>query len=96
MAQVFIYCFEPLLKFDSRLLRTAKWRQGPASPAQKIFVGKRWGHVNKSLKDFQDPSDVDSFPERLRNLTKGEAAYIITRLKHGAQVCTFCILARLQ
>ena len=48
------------------------------------------------MKDFQDPSDVESFPERLKNLTKGEAAYIITRLKHGAQVCTFRILARLQ
>jgi len=67
------------------LLRTASWRQGPASPAQKLFVAKRWGYVNKSAQDSQDPADEDSFPERLKNLTKGEAAHIITRLRHGAQ-----------
>jgi hypothetical protein len=60
-----------------------------------LFVAKRWGHVNKSVQDFHDPSGVDSFPERLKNLTKGEAAYIITRLKHGAQVCRILITARL-
>jgi len=67
------------------LLRTASWRQGPASPAQKLFVAKRWGYVNKSAQHSQDPADEDSFPERLKNLTKGEAAHIITRLRHGAQ-----------
>ncbi|KAI0281581.1 P-loop containing nucleoside triphosphate hydrolase protein [Russula aff. rugulosa BPL654] len=66
------------------LLHTARWRQGPASPAQKSFVAKRWGNVNK-LQDSQDPSNVDSFPEKLKKMTKGDAAYIITRLKHGAQ-----------
>jgi hypothetical protein len=58
-------------------------------------VAKRWGYVNKSVQDFQDTSDVDPFPERLKNLTKGEAAHIITRLKHGAQVCRILITARL-
>jgi len=67
------------------LWRTAKWRQGPASPAQKLFVAKRWGYINKSVQDFQDPSNVDSIPEKLKNITKGDAAYIITRLRHGAQ-----------
>jgi hypothetical protein len=65
-----------------------------ASPAQKLFVAKRWGYVHKSVKDFQEVADVDEFPERLKNLTKGDAAYIITRLKHGAQVRRFRITAR--
>jgi ATP-dependent helicase IRC3 len=51
-----------------------------------LFVAKRWGYANKSVQDFWDPSDDDSFPERLKTLTKGEAAYIITRLRHGALV----------
>lgn len=67
------------------LSRTARWRQGPASPAQKLLVAKRWGYAKKSVQDFQDISDADSLPERLKNMTKGDAAYIITRLKHGAQ-----------
>jgi ATP-dependent helicase IRC3 len=81
------YASEKVLRgpLSYALLRTAKWRRGPASPAQKLFVAKRWGYVNKSVQDFQDTSDVDPFPERLKNLTKGEAAHIITRLKHGAQ-----------
>jgi len=37
------------------------------------------------VQDFQDPSNVDSIPEKLKNITKGDAAYIITRLRHGAQ-----------
>ncbi|KAF8272905.1 P-loop containing nucleoside triphosphate hydrolase protein [Lactarius quietus] len=67
------------------LWRTAKWRQGPATPAQKLFVAKRWGYIHKSVEDFREQSDGDVFPERLKLLTKGEAAHIITRLKHGAQ-----------
>lgn len=79
------YVSENVLKGWSSLAlsRTAKWRQGPASPAQKLVVAKRWGYVNKSVQD--DPSNADSFPERLKNITKGDAAYIITRLRHGAQ-----------
>lgn len=67
------------------LWRMAKWRQGPATAAQKLFVAKKWGYVHKSVQDFREHSDGDVFPERLKNLTKGEAAHIITRLKHGAQ-----------
>lgn len=33
--------------------------------------------------------DRASVAEATENLTKGEAANIITRLKHGAQVCHF-------
>jgi len=76
------YASEKVLKgpISQALLRTAKWRQAPATTSQILFVAKRWRVLNKS-----DPSDGDSFPERLKNLTKGEAAYIITRLRHGAQ-----------
>jgi hypothetical protein len=70
----------------------------PATPSQKLFVAKRWGnlnkYLNKAVQDFRDPSNGDLFPERLKNLTKGEAAYIITRLRHGGQVCGFCITTR--
>ncbi|EIW86776.1 P-loop containing nucleoside triphosphate hydrolase protein [Coniophora puteana RWD-64-598 SS2] len=59
------------------LMRNAKWRKMPASEAQKELVMKRW-----AKRDI-DPASI---PERLEKLTKGEAANIITRLKHGAQV----------
>ncbi len=89
-----IPCVASLLKPDSRLWRTAKWRQGPASAAQSLFVAKRWGYVHKTVRDFREHSDGDEFPERLKNLTKGDAANIITRLKHGAQVSGFHVMAR--
>lgn len=61
----------------SRLLRSAKWRKAPASEQQRKFVAKRRGKIS-------DPED-DSL-EALGHLTKGQAANIITRLKHGAKV----------
>jgi len=57
-------------------------------------VAKRWGYVHKTVRDFREHSDGDEFPERLKNLTKGDAANIITRLKHGAQVSGFHVMAR--
>ncbi len=44
-------------------------------------MAKRWGYVNKSeqVQEFQDSSNVDSLPTRLKNLTKGDAAYIIMK-----------------
>ncbi|KIK70935.1 hypothetical protein GYMLUDRAFT_185101 [Collybiopsis luxurians FD-317 M1] len=54
------------------LLRSARWRQTPASEQQLKFVAKR-------RKKY---SDDDT---QLQRLTKGEAANIITRLKHGAK-----------
>jgi len=81
------YAREKVVKgpLSQALWRTAKWRQVPASASQKLFVAKRWGYIHKSVQDFREHSDGDVFPERLKNLTKGEAALIITRLKHGAQ-----------
>jgi ATP-dependent helicase IRC3 len=64
--------------FVSRLFRTAKWRKAPASSNQKEFIAKRWGLAKAEM-------DVDSHL-KIDQLTKGEAANIITRLKHGAQV----------
>ncbi|KAJ3734791.1 P-loop containing nucleoside triphosphate hydrolase protein [Lentinula guzmanii] len=55
------------------LLRSARWRKTPATPQQLAFVSKR-------LKKPLDGEDND-----LQNLTKGEAANIITRLKNGAK-----------
>ncbi|KAJ4486068.1 P-loop containing nucleoside triphosphate hydrolase protein [Lentinula aciculospora] len=54
------------------LLRSARWRKAPATQQQVAFVTKR-------LKKFPDSEDNE-----LTDLTKGEAANIITRLKHGA------------
>jgi len=56
-----------------RLLRSANWRRAPASENQKAFVAKRRGIVE------------DEVNRSLDKLTKGEAANIITRLKHGAK-----------
>uniref|UniRef100_A0A0W0F5M0 P-loop containing nucleoside triphosphate hydrolase protein n=1 Tax=Moniliophthora roreri TaxID=221103 RepID=A0A0W0F5M0_MONRR len=54
------------------LLRTAKWRKAPATQQQMQFVNKR---LSKSFGEADPP----------KQLTKGEAANIITRLKHGAK-----------
>lgn len=66
----------PIYPISARLLRTAKWRKGPASEQQQKLVAKRHGKLGP------DPDAIQS----LRSLTKGEAANIITRLKHGAKV----------
>ncbi|KAG1864258.1 P-loop containing nucleoside triphosphate hydrolase protein [Suillus subalutaceus] len=58
------------------LLRTAKWRKTSASDSQKNFIQKR--RVKRAL-------DQDTAAATLQNITKGEAANIITRLKHGAK-----------
>ncbi|KAJ7492668.1 P-loop containing nucleoside triphosphate hydrolase protein [Mycena latifolia] len=62
------------------LLRSARWRMAPASDQQKKFVEKRWG----KRKLEADP-EAESKAARLATLTKGEAANMISRLKHGAQ-----------
>ncbi|KAG1825879.1 P-loop containing nucleoside triphosphate hydrolase protein [Suillus subaureus] len=59
------------------LLRTAKWRKASATDNQKNFIQKR--RVKCVL-------DQDTAAATLQNITKGEAANIITRLKHGAKV----------
>ncbi|KAJ7596983.1 P-loop containing nucleoside triphosphate hydrolase protein [Mycena floridula] len=51
------------------LRRSAVWRRGPASAPQIKFVAARLGKTS----------------EEVVGMTKGDAANIITRLKHGAQ-----------
>ncbi|KIM85139.1 hypothetical protein PILCRDRAFT_817121 [Piloderma croceum F 1598] len=58
------------------LLRSAKWRRAPASESQTNFVAKRRGVSS---------IEGDELEQGLGSLTKGEAANIITRLKHGAK-----------
>jgi len=58
------------------LLRSAKWRKVPATESQKKLVAKRRGLIGKEL---------DESEQGLRQLTKGQAANIITRLTHGAK-----------
>lgn len=55
------------------LLRTAQWRKAPASPSQKTVILKRRGKRR------------DDTTQKVETLSKGEAADIITRLRHGAQ-----------
>ena len=65
-------------------MRRAKWRQQPATESQKTFVESRW---NKAPKYVQGEMARDAIHDlRIQRLTKGEAANIITRIKHGAMV----------
>ncbi|GJJ13898.1 hypothetical protein Clacol_008155 [Clathrus columnatus] len=59
------------------LLRTAQWRKKGATPGQKDFIKKRWLRSKDELESSRIQMDIDK-------LTRGEAANIITRLKHGA------------
>ena len=60
------------------LLRSARWRKSPASDSQKAIITKRT-EGRSAGNGFGVTFDVST-------LTKGQAANIITRLKHGAQV----------
>ena len=65
-------------------MRRAKWRGQPATENQKKFVESRW---NKAPKYVQGEVAHDAERSlRIQRLTKGEAANIITRIKHGAMV----------
>ncbi|GLB36102.1 putative type III restriction enzyme, res subunit [Lyophyllum shimeji] len=61
------------------LLRSAKWRKAPASAEQRELIMKRW------VRQRGDLGKQSSKSEEIKRVTKGEAANIITRLKHGAQ-----------
>jgi ATP-dependent helicase IRC3 len=61
------------------LLRTAKFRSEPATLKQKQFLKNWW---TRSIVGIDEKERA----ALLENITKGEAANIITRLKHGAQV----------
>ncbi|KAF8807352.1 P-loop containing nucleoside triphosphate hydrolase protein [Phlegmacium glaucopus] len=63
----------------SVLVRNAEWRQKPASPAQVTLVSKRWSKIYPKMPE-------EKKTKMLEKLTKGNAADIITRLKHGSQV----------
>jgi len=69
---------------SGRLLRRAKWRQQPATESQKTFVESRWKKAPKSVQGEVAHDAARSL--RIQRLTKGEAANIITRIKHGAMV----------
>jgi len=63
------------------LLRSARWRKTAATEKQKALVGK---HLSKRNK-LGNPLSEDERSTKLATMTKGEAANIIIRLKHGAQ-----------
>lgn len=56
----------------------------PASEYQKAVISKRW-RVRTTVPDDADDRGREAL-DKLNRMTKGEAANIITRLKHGAQV----------
>jgi ATP-dependent helicase IRC3 len=60
-----------LLTLAYRLLRSAGWRKALASQSQRDFLAKRMSASHGSTN--------------MATLTKGEAANIISRLKHGAK-----------
>lgn len=70
--------------YCSRLRRNAKWRREPATASQKAILAKRMKARPKRLTaDGQSEDKLDL-------MTKGEAANILTRLRHGAMVCVLC------
>ncbi|KZT72830.1 P-loop containing nucleoside triphosphate hydrolase protein [Daedalea quercina L-15889] len=64
------------------LRRHAKWRREPATQSQKDTIKKRW-RARPALLDSNQ-----GIEDRINRVTKGEAANILTRLRHGAQVCS--------
>ncbi|TBU45109.1 P-loop containing nucleoside triphosphate hydrolase protein [Dichomitus squalens] len=66
------------------LLRTSRWRWEPASETQKQFIIKRWKDRKVIAAADGLGKVMHTTEEGLRALKKGEAANIITRLKHGA------------
>ncbi|KAF5355713.1 hypothetical protein D9756_003723 [Leucocoprinus leucothites] len=62
------------------VLRTARWRSDPATDPQKKFVQSRW--TSSKMQKIMKKEDIE---KRIKKMTKGEAANMITRLKHGAQ-----------
>ncbi|KAF8640629.1 hypothetical protein AX17_000289 [Amanita inopinata Kibby_2008] len=64
------------------LLRSAGWRKQPASDGQKQLIAKRWGNRSSMYRGIGWEEEK---MQKIQNLTKGQAANILTRLKHGAQ-----------
>lgn len=73
-------------KVSRGLSRNANWRWEPASDNQKKFILKAWkGRKVTTTSDGQGRA-IPATEEELRTMKKGEAANVITRLKHGALV----------
>ena len=68
------------------LLRNSRWRWEPASETQKQFILKRWKDRKVIAAADGLGKAMHTTEDGLRALKKGEAANIITRLKHGALV----------
>ncbi|KAG6851171.1 hypothetical protein H0H93_015181 [Arthromyces matolae] len=62
------------------LLRSARWRKTNATDGQKKMISNRW-----SKRGVMDDLDEVSRADKINRMTKGQAANVITRLKHGAQ-----------
>ncbi|KAI0094834.1 P-loop containing nucleoside triphosphate hydrolase protein [Irpex rosettiformis] len=62
------------------LLRSAAWRRQPATEGQRDFIQKRW--EKRQIVDDESPKKSQ---KNIARLLRGEAANIITRIKHGAQ-----------
>jgi ATP-dependent helicase IRC3 len=71
-----------------RLLRSARWRKAVATEKQKALVSKRW----LKRDSLDGAASENERLSKIANMTKGEAANIIIRLKHGAQVTGFMSL----
>ncbi|KAK2461954.1 hypothetical protein APHAL10511_006417 [Amanita phalloides] len=69
-------------EMSSRLLRSANWRKKSASDSQKQLIAKRWRARASGHNGFSSDEEKE---KKIGSLTKGQAANILTRLKHGAQ-----------
>jgi ATP-dependent helicase IRC3 len=62
--------------------RAARWREQPATDAQKALIRARW-----KVPAVQGWGDgMGDQRAKIDGMKKGEAANILTRLRHGAQV----------
>lgn len=70
-----------------RLDRSASWRKEPVPHIQEAYIASRWGL--KAAKELIVPTSVENQTQDAGalNLTKGEAADLISRLKHLQMVC---------
>ncbi|KZT59816.1 P-loop containing nucleoside triphosphate hydrolase protein [Calocera cornea HHB12733] len=66
-----------------------EWRNDPASSTQITLIRKRMKNTIADLQRLkpygETNADLESHEDQFSNLTKGQAAHIITRLRHGAQ-----------
>ena len=65
-------------------MREARWRQEPATESQENFIKSCWNKVPKSVQDEMTHDTAGGFD--IQNLTKGEAASIITHIKRSDMV----------